>query len=128
MRYLMDTHILIWYLNKVYKRISKKLLEIIQNQQNEIYISMASLWEITIKLNIGKFKPKIKIEDFIDFIYKSPLILLDIEEKHLLKYRYLPLIHKESFDRMIIATAISEDLTIITHDKEIRKYQMIKWI
>ena len=127
MNYLLDTHVLIWYLNKNYEMISPNLLRTLQNPNNHIFISIASLWEITIKQNIGKFKPDLEIKDIFSYIYKSSTILLNIEEKHLLEYRHLPLIHRDPFDRLIIATAISENLTLITHDRKIQEYP-ITWL
>ena len=127
MKYLLDTHVLIWYLNKNHEMISTNLLRTLQNPNNKIYISIASLWEITIKLNIGKFIPNIEIGDVYNYIRKSQLMILNIKEKHLLKYRHLPLIHREPFDRLIIAISISENLTLITHDKKVQEYP-IYWL
>ena len=127
MRYLLDTHVLIWSIDEEFNRIPQKTLNNIDNLENEIFISIASLWEITIKLNIGKFKPNLDIDDVYNYIRKSQLMILNIEENHLLEYRHLPLIHREPFDRLIIATTISENLTLITHDKEIQKYP-INWL
>ena len=127
MRYLLDTHVLIWFLLEDNEKISTKLKKIIKDPKNDIYISIATLWEITIKLNINKFVPEIEIEDFFSYLRNSSLILLNIEEKYLLEYRYLTLIHREPFDRLLIATAISENLTLITHDKKIQEYP-IKWL
>ena len=112
MRYLLDTHALIWFLIEDDNRISPDLIRIIKDHKNEIYISIVSLWEITIKLNIGKFIPDLDIEDFFRFLRKSTLVVFNIEEKHLLEYRHLPLIHREPFDRLIIATSISENITL----------------
>jgi len=126
MRYLLDTHVLIWYLEDKKDKTLINNLDIIENPKNKIYISIASLWEITIKLNIGKFKPNLDINDFFSFIYRSPITILNIEEKHLLEYRNLPLIHREPFDRILIATAISENLSFITHDKKNQEYN-VRW-
>ena len=127
MRYLLDTHVLIWSIDEENNKIPPTTLNIIDNLNNELFLSIASLWEITIKLNIGKFIPNIDIHDVYSYIRKSQLIILNIEEKHLLEYRHLPLIHREPFDRLIIATSISENLTLITHDKKIQEYP-IDWL
>ena len=127
MRYLLDTHVLIWSIDEDNNKIPQSTLTIIDDLKNEIFISIASLWEITIKLNIGKFIPNLDIDDVYSYIRKSQLIILNIEEKHLLEYRHLPLIHREPFDRLIIATSISENLTLITHDSKIQEYT-IDWL
>ena len=127
MRYLLDTHTLIWYLNKNYDRISNDLLNILLNPRNHIFISIASLWEIAIKQNIGKFKLDLEIKDIYNYIYTSTTTLLSIEEKHLLTYKNLPLIHREPFDRLLISTSIAENLTFVTHDKKIQEYP-IDWL
>ena len=126
MKYLIDTHVLIWYMEDKEDKKLSRILDIIENPKNKIYISIASLWEITIKLNIGKFKPNLDINDFYTFIYKSPIKILNIKEKHLLEYRNLPLLHREPFDRILIATAIAENITFITHDKKNHEYD-VKW-
>ena len=125
MNFIIDTHILISLINKDGK-IDKQATEKIENLENQISISIVSLWEITIKVNIGKLKVTRNLQEMYDLIEKSDISVLNIQKKHLEKYLQLTLIHRDPFDRMIISQAITDDLTIITDDQYIKSYPNLK--
>ena len=124
MKYLLDTHVLLWMFDES-DNIPKNTKNIIENIDNQCFISIISLYEIAIKKNIGKLNTKNSISTFQKEIDKVGLELLPITVKYLEKYVDLPQIsnHKDPFDRLIIATAIDENLQMITADEKFENYQ-----
>ena len=94
---------------------------------NSVYLSSASLWEIAIKTSLGKLELKKSFEKLLVDLNSTDIVILQIENEYLKKLTALPAIHKDPFDRLIIATALAEDLTIITADENIQKYD-VSWI
>jgi len=90
-------------------------------------ICAVSLWEIAIKMSLSKLELKLPFDEFLSNIKKSDFEILQIEDGYLKKLLELPFVHKDPFDRLIISTAIAEDLTIITIDENIQKYD-VKWV
>ena len=126
MKYLLDTHTIIWYLEDLPK-IPLKTKEIIELSDNDIYICSVSLWEIVIKMNLGKLKLSLSLDELFTAIKNSDISILQIENEYMKKLSLLPDIHKDPFDRLVIATALAEDLTIITTDENIHKYD-VSWV
>ena len=124
MRYLLDTHVLLWMFDES-DNIPQNVKNIIENIDNQCFISIISLYEIAIKKNIGKLNTINSISTFQKEIDKVGLVLLPITVKHLEKHVDLPQIsnHKDPFDRLIIATAIAENFQIITADEKFENYQ-----
>ncbi len=121
MRVLIDTHVLIWHLeDDSHLPLVKSAL--IDDEDNEILISVASLWEIAIKTSLGKLKLSRPIAEIIDQIHQSTGSILAIEPYHATQVSTLPFHHKDPFDRMIIAQALSERLPIITLDPAFSNY------
>ena len=118
--YLLDTHALLWYLRDS-PELSKKALKII-NTEDEIFVSVASLWEIAIKNSIGKLDLEFSIEEIENLCNEKDITILQINGKQLDKIKLLPKIHSDPFDRLIIAQAQTEELTILTTDSKIPKY------
>lgn len=120
MRYLIDTNIFIWWMEKN-KRLSKNLFNLLNNPQNQIFLSVASVWEIVIK----KAKKKLKTpKDVEGGIKASGFVAINIEMLHVLGIEKLPIHHNDPFDRVIISQAKTENLTLITTDKKIWKYDL----
>ncbi|MBL1209017.1 type II toxin-antitoxin system VapC family toxin [Geminocystis sp. GBBB08] len=116
MNLLIDTHIFLWFVNDN-SQLSDHLKDLIEDKNNQIYLSLASLWEMSIKYNLGKLKFDTSYEEFIDVeISQSCLNLLNIEVKHFNINATLPLYHRDPFDRLIIAQSISENMPIISMD------------
>lgn len=120
MRLLLDTNVFLWCVLDD-ARLSKKAKEIILNA-DESYVSSASIWEIAIKKSIGKLDAGNDIVELADTIQASGFIELSITAKHAATVRRLEQIHRDPFDRLLIAQAIYEPLIFLTADKELQKY------
>ena len=122
MRYLIDTHILLWFFSAD-KQLKNNKREIINNTDNEIFISIISLWEIAIKLSIEKLKIEYDFEELTELLQKHDIKVIGISYPQTKIVKDLPFHHKDPFDRMLIAQAISENLTIITEDQYFKSYE-----
>jgi len=125
MRFIIDTHIFISLINEDVS-IDSEIIKILDKPENQTFISIVSLWEIVIKINIGKLSITRSLQEMYDLIEKFKISILNIQKKHLDIYLPLSHIHKDPFDRMIISQAIAEDLTIVTDDQYIRNYPNLK--
>lgn len=120
MRYLIDTNIFIWWMEKN-KRISKDLMVLLNDPAISIFLSVGSIWEMVIKRAKGKLKLSQDIEKGIQ---TSRFEILSIQTSHALAVGNLPDYHKDPFDRILIAQTKSENLTLITSDPKIWKYKI----
>ena len=124
MKYLIDTHILIWFqLNDARLRVD--IHAILTNPDNKIFISDISLYEIAVKKKINKLPDFIAtIEDIVLVAKQDKFHFLPIAHTHFLRYDSIPFFdyHKDPFDRLIIATALAENLTIISADQKFKLY------
>lgn len=122
MRYLLDTNILLWWLEDD-KRLKNPIRQIIGNEANQIQISIVSGLEISIKNKLGRLPLKTKVKDIFKI---SGFLILDINLNHVTELDKLPLHknHKDPFDRILISQANAENLTLITSDQKIWKYKV----
>ncbi len=118
MKILLDTHILLWWLNDD-AALSPFERKVIADPDNIVYISSASLWEIIIKEQLGKVQVA---GDLNATLSDEPFEKLAMTSEHVFEIRDLPNHHRDPFDRMLIAQAIVEGCTLISHDREISKY------
>ncbi|MCL2004878.1 MAG: type II toxin-antitoxin system VapC family toxin [Planctomycetaceae bacterium] len=123
MKYLLDTHALLWYFDDS-PRLPLKTREIVNRNRKSIYLCSVSLLEIAIKVSVGKLMLSLAFEEFLDAVKHSDIKFLQIEGEHLKRLAVLPFLHKDPFDRMLVATAFVENLTIITADANIHKYDV----
>ena len=122
MRILLDTHAFLWFCGGD-QRLTQKARETIENSSNQSLISIASLWEMTIKISLGKLKITQSIDNFFqDQIENNGFDLMPIEFLHLNILVNLPFNHRDPFDRLLIAQAISEKIPIISSDKAFDTY------
>ena len=122
MKYLLDTHVLLWFLRQP-EALPPKVLEVIEAAGEDAAVSLASLWEIAIKVSVNKLSlPKPFEELFPHSVPESGLVLLPIESRHLAVVARLPFHHRDPFDRLMIAQAQVEGLTIITCDPQFPAY------
>jgi len=121
MRILIDTHVLIWYLNGD-DNLSQKLVRIIEDETNIIVISTARLWEIAIKLSSGKVGFEIALSEIEKYINEKDVELLNIDFQSLTVLAQLPYHHRDPFDRLLIAQAISQNASIISADRHFTTY------
>jgi len=121
--YLLDTHAAIWFFNGS-DTLSKTADKIIRDFSNPIFISIVSVWELAIKIGIGKLEFNGKTAGFLRLAEKNDITILPIENSHLAVLEQLPLIHRDPFDRLLVATAISEKMSFISADKNIAQYNV----
>ena len=128
MKYLLDTVVWLWSLDAV-ERISATGREILGSGEEEIYFSAATAWEVAIKARLGKLKfPASRHTCVTAFREKQSLRSLPITLLHAIKVYDLALHHRDPFDRLIIAQAILEDMTVLTADSDFKKYPIdIVW-
>jgi PIN domain nuclease of toxin-antitoxin system len=104
------------------KRINEDTIEIIEDTNNFIYFSNASLWEITIKSSIGKLNLTLGLIELFNFLKDKGFILLEFDINDLETLHKLPFYHQDPFDRLIVAQAKTKSLTIISNDNSVLKY------
>ncbi|WP_107671301.1 type II toxin-antitoxin system VapC family toxin [Cyanothece sp. BG0011] len=126
MKLLLDTHAFLWFIAGSSK-LSQNARVLIEDQSNERFLSIASLWEIAIKVSIGKLKLQLSISDLVrDQVYDNDIKLLGISPQHLDTLKQLDFNHKDPFDRLIIAQAITENLTILSVDSVFDNYPITR--
>lgn len=121
MNYLIDTHILLWYMVGD-KRIDHKIQTKIEDEKNTIFLSNASLWKITIKLSIGKLKLKGTLAELKQYLDDKSFRILEFDFEDLETLKNLPFHHQDPFDRLIVAQAKTKNLEIITDDEHVKLY------
>jgi len=124
MRYLLDTHSFLWCFEGSDK-LSKTAKEILLDADTPKYISIASLWEFSIKYSIGKLPFCGGLPYLCKLIELYEFIILPISQSHLTIMIDLPFIHRDPFDRLLVATAKTDGLTILTADENIQKYDVL---
>ena len=118
MALLLDTHVLLWATGEP-ARLSPKIRDLIDAPASVVYVSMATVWELGIKANLGRLAlPEGYFRSLPEIGYR----LLAVEVPHVEAYRMLPSYHRDPFDRMLIAQAQVEGLTLVTNDREIERY------
>ena len=123
MNYLPDTHVLIWFLNGD-KALSAKARKAIESENANNFISIASLWEIAIKISLDRLSIKIPFEKLNEELEKNNFQLLPITFNDTLILSTLPFNHRDPFDRIIISQSIANDFTLISKDKEYGQYKI----
>jgi PIN domain nuclease of toxin-antitoxin system len=123
--YLLDTHSFLWFLDGN-SNLSSKAKKVIANPKNVIYISIASLWEIGIKLSLGKLNLDFELGDLKNEIIKNNFEILPLDFEHIIELTKLENQHKDPFDRILICQSLTENLTIITKDEHFRSYKKVK--
>ena len=122
--YILDTCAFIWAVQNS-PNLSPKVLAILDGD-DDVFVSQASFWEIAIKQTTGKLNLDKDIFALEDLCKAEEIQILPLELAYFERIKTLPLIHRDPFDRIIIASAIEEDLTLLTNDGEIVKYQDVK--
>jgi PIN domain nuclease of toxin-antitoxin system len=121
MRYIIDTQAFIWYAIGD-KQLSKTALDIIESDSIR-YISIASLWEMSIKSSLGKLNFQVPFEELIlNQLAINSYEILSLELSHIFQLAKLPLIHKDPFDRIMISQAITENIPIVSIDSHFQNY------
>lgn len=118
MRLLLDTHVLIWWDEGA--RLSRPASEAIRSA-DQVYVSAVSGWEIAIKTSLGRLKPKRSVAAAVS---ESGFEELPVLLRHAEELASLPLHHRDPFDRMLVAQAVADGLTILTRDRALRRYRV----
>lgn len=121
MKYLIDTHTFIWFIEGS-PLVGSKIRSLIENSNNQIYISIASLWEISIKTSLRKLSMSMPYDFVYDDLKRLQIELLHIKFEHTALINKLPFHHKDPFDRMIVSQAICENLDLLSCDDKFDKY------
>jgi PIN domain nuclease of toxin-antitoxin system len=122
MKLLLDTHTFMWW-DSQFDRIPATTQDILQNPQNEIWVSIVSLWEMQIKVQLEKLTLRISLQDLVDYQQRTNKIqLLSVTLPHILELEKLPLYHRDPFDRLLIAQSRTEQAVLVSRDLKIRAY------
>jgi PIN domain nuclease of toxin-antitoxin system len=122
MNLLLDTHVLLWAIDQP-ARLSRKAIKVLSDEDNELVVSVASLWEILLKKQAGKLRLPATPEYFQAHLQTLGVSrLMAIQAAHIYRLLQLPVRHKDPFDRLLVAQCQVEKLTLLTRDPEIRKY------
>jgi len=127
MRFLLDTHTAFWEFTDSLE-LSDKVKSVIDDHRNEIFVSIVSAWEIAIKRSLNRDKTSLcSTAEFLDEIAASGFRLISLESNHVRLVETLPYHHRDPFDRLLICTAIAEDMTFLSADEHIPQYD-VKWL
>ena len=122
MKVLLDTHIVLWMVNE-HEKLSLSAKTLLLNDEHTLFISIVSLWEMAIKVSLGKLSELDGgVGVFLSKMETLPIEVLPIITDYIKIIESLPFVHRDPFDRMLVATAIVNDMTILTADSNIPKY------
>jgi PIN domain nuclease of toxin-antitoxin system len=123
MNFLLDTHTFIWFINGD-RSLSDKVISKIKNVENQCFFSIASIWEISIKMRLNKLQLKSDFNNITNFCIDNEIEILPITFEHIQALNDLDFHHRDPFDRIIIAQSITEELTVITKDENFHLYKV----
>ena len=127
MRLLLDTHALIWFAAND-SRFGKQARQKMQSLDVELYLSVASVWEMAIKANLGRLNLVLPLGAYVQEKIDAGLHILPIEWHHSSAVVNMPLHHKDPFDRLIIAQALIENMPVVSGDPIFKSYGLkIVW-
>jgi PIN domain nuclease of toxin-antitoxin system len=118
-KFLLDTHALLWWLADD-DQLGGRAREVVADPANDILISMVSLWEIAVKVRIGKLQAD--IEEIITAVQREGFTVLDVGMAHLVMLAGLPMHHRDPFDHLLIAQAMTEEATFMSEDRNATRY------
>ena len=122
MRMLLDSHTLLWYL-LADERLPPPVGELIEDSSTRVAVSVASLWELTLKALGGRLRLPSAPEHFLlDSVAEAGFEVVAVQERHVAALPELRAIHSDPFDRMIVAQALVEDMDLVTGDEAMRRY------
>jgi PIN domain nuclease of toxin-antitoxin system len=125
LRLLLDTHLVLWWLNGEASRISKKALAALGSEGIDPVVSAVTVWEVAIKRGLGKLEGP---GDLLPQLEGAGVELLPIAPRHADLVGSLPLHHRDPFDRLLVAQAILENLALVSDDEALRRYEVeIVW-
>jgi PIN domain nuclease of toxin-antitoxin system len=127
MDYLLDTHTFLWFINGS-SELSGTAKKCIEDDNSDKWVSIISFWEISIKLSLGKLQLAMNIEELEKHLFGNGFKLLPLNLNDTLLVSKLDFIHRDPFDRLLIAQAINNNLTVISRDKNFPSYKIaVAW-
>ncbi len=128
MRFLLDTHTFIWWTGEPDK-LSARVLELLQNPEHSFFLSLVSVWEMQIKVQLGKLTLELPLPDLIAAqLEQNSFELLPIRLEHILRLSALEPHHKDPFDRLLIVQAQTETMTLLSRDPVFGSYDVdVAW-
>ena len=123
MRLLLDTHLLLWAAAHS-ARLPREARELLEDDNNDVYYSAASIWEIAIKSSLRRKDFRVDLTQLMHVLPEMDLLELPITAAHAARVTELPLIHRDPFDRLLIAQSIAEPLTLLTNDALLDRYRV----
>ncbi|GAB4032404.1 type II toxin-antitoxin system VapC family toxin [Spirosoma gilvum] len=127
MNLLLDTHTLIWFLNGNELDLSAKAKRLITDSANVSYVSIASLWEMAIKIRLGSLSFEPGFDNLLALLDQNGFELLPVTFDHTRCLLTLPMLHRDPFDRLLIAQSMTESLLFLTADTHIHQYE-VDWV
>lgn len=121
MKYLLDTHLLLWALLSP-KQLSVKTRKLIADENNTLFFSVISLWEVSIKTAAGRHDFQVNSRTFRRYLLDNDYTELLLNGLHAVAAGNLPFVHRDPFDRMLITQATTEDIILLTSDKVVAQY------
>ena len=123
MKLLLDTHVFIWWANEP-EWLSPKVLSLCEDAENTLLLSVASVWEMQIKTQLGKLKFALPLSNLIRSQQQiNNIQILPIELEHVLELQRLPAYHNDPFDRLLMVQAKAEDALLVSKDSAFKKYK-----
>jgi PIN domain nuclease of toxin-antitoxin system len=124
MRLLLDTHVFIWWADDP-EKLSPAALAALEDEANDLLLSVASVWEMQIKIQLGKLKLSLPLKELVKNQQETNnLTVSPVTLPHVLALDALPFHHKDPFDRLLIAQSIEEDLTLVSADSQFSTYSV----
>ena len=125
MKLLLDTHTALWWVNE-HEKLSPKVKTLLLDETHSLHISIVSAWEIAVKVSLGKLLGlNGGVRTFLAKMETMPIELLPVTTRHIEMVETLPFIHRDPFDRLLIAAAKVDGMTLLTADENIRKYDVL---
>ena len=124
MKLLLDTHIFIWWVDEP-EKLSAAAISALEDEANELLLSVASVWEMQIKIQLGQLKLSLPLKELVKNQQETnDLTVLPVTLTHVSALDALAFHHKDPFDRLLIAQSIAEDLTLVTADSHFSAYSV----
>ena len=116
MRILLDAHALLWFVNED-AHLSREAREAVEGDHNSVFVSLVTVWEIAIKVGLGKLKLGLRLEGELDrFLIDNGFMLLPIEYAHVARVAGLPRHHGDPFDRLLVSQSLIENMPVVSND------------
>ncbi|MGH2530639.1 MAG: type II toxin-antitoxin system VapC family toxin [Actinomycetota bacterium] len=128
MRLLLDTHAFLWWIGDD-PRLSPRAAALVADGANEVHVSAASAWEIVVKTSLGRVEVPEPVDRFLVAQLEANAFLpLPIHMRHAFGLAALPDVHRDPFDRILVAQAVADDLTLVSGDRILQRYPItVEW-